>query len=475
MKKKFLGLCIFSALSFMGLHAQTTHTTYTLQTCIDIALANNIPVKQAALQEEADKLYLSQAKYNRLPNVDANVNYGINNGRSIDPFTNSYNNQQLSSSNANLSASLPIFRGLETQHSIGQASLTHQASEMELQQEKDNLTLSVILSFLQLMNDEDVLALTRNQIIVTQKQMERLGTLNNEGAISPSLFFDVKGQYATDQLAVINAVKAVEVSKLTLARYMNVPYNKSMEIDRTGFDMTVASYEGSADKIYTTAIDKLAMVKAADLRTKAAGKGIKVASAGLYPTLSLVGQLGSNYSSAASTKTFLNAADVPSRDYVVVNNNKVPVMTTQTNYSSQKIGYFDQYNNNLNTYFGLNLRVPIFSAFQTRTNVRLARIEEKKYSYLAENTRVQLRQAIEQAHLNMTTAYEKYNITAEQVTAFEESFRAAEIKFNLGAINSVEYLIVKNNLDKARVNLTIARYEYLLRTKVLDFYQGNLK
>jgi outer membrane protein len=475
MKKRFLGLIIFSAVSFMGLYAQTARPTFTLQTCIDIALANNIPVKQAALQEEAGKLNLSQAKYNRLPNIDANVNYGINNGRSIDPFTNSYNNEQLSSSNANLSASLPVFRGLQIQHSIGQASLAHQASEMELQQEKDNLTLSVILSFLQLMNDEDVLAVTRNQIIVTQKQMERLGTLNNEGAISPSLFFDMKGQYATDQLSVLNAVKAVEVSKLTLAQHMNVPYNKSMEIDRTGFDMTIALYEGSAEKIYTTAIDKLAMVKAADLRTKAAAKGIKLASAGFYPTLSLVAQLGSNYSSAASTKTFLSAADVASRDYVVVNNNKVPVMTTQTNYSSRKIGYFDQYNNNLNTYLGLNLRVPIFSAFQTRTNVRLARIEEKRYSYLAENTRIQLRQAIEQAHLNMTTAYEKYNITSEQVKAFEESFRAAEIKFNLGAINSVEYLIVKNNMDRARVNLTIARYEYLLRTKVLDFYQGNLK
>ncbi len=475
MKKKILGLFIFSAVSFIGLYAQTANSKLTLQTCIDIALANNIPVKQAALQEEADKQKLSQAKYNRLPNVAANVNYGINNGRSIDPFTNSYNNQQLSSSNANLTATVPIFRGLEIQHSIGQASLAHQASEMELQQEKDNLTLNVILSFLQLMNDEDVLALTRNQIIVTQKQMDRLGTLNNEGAISPSLFYDMKGQYASDQLAVINAVKAVEVSKLTLAQYMNIAYNKSIEIDRTGFDMTIALYEGTADKIYTNAIDKLAMVKAADLRTKAAAKGIKVAAAGFYPTLSLVGQLGSNYSSAASTKTILSVADVPSGDYVIVNSNKVPVMTTQTNYSSQKISYFNQYNNNLNTYFGLNLRVPIFSSFQTRTNVRLARIEEKRFSYLAENARIQLRQAIEQAHLNMTTAYGKYNITAEQVKAFEESFRASEIKFNLGAINSVEYLIVKNNLDRARVNLTIARYEYLLRTKVLDFYQGNLK
>ena len=119
--------------------------------------------------------------------------------------------------------------------------------------------------------------------------------------------------------------------------------------------------------------------------------------------------------------------------------------------------------------------MPIFNSFQSRTRVTLARIQEKNYSYIAENTRIQLRQAIEQAFLNMTTAFGRYKILTEQVTAFEESFHAAEIRFNLGAINSVEYMIIKNNLDRANINLIIARYEYLLRTKVLDFYQGNLK
>ncbi|MEO6405194.1 MAG: TolC family protein [Ferruginibacter sp.] len=473
--KALVILCIFSILTLSKLYAQNAPTTYNLQTSINIALANNIPVKQAALQEEADKLTLNQAKYNRLPNVAANVNYGINNGRSIDPFTNSYNNQQLSTSNANLTASVPVFKGLELKNSIQQAFLTQQASAMELQQEKDNLTLNVILAFLQLMNDEDVLALTRNQILVTQKQAERLEKLNNEGAISPSLLYDMRGQYATDQLAVITAAKSLENSKLSLAQYMNIPYKKEIGVDRAGFDMTIALYEGTADKIYATAIEKLALVKAADLRTRAATKAIRVASAGFYPTLSLIGQLGSNYSSAASTKTIASVNDVASGDYVFVNNTTYQVITKDVKLNSHKINYFTQYNNNLNTFFGLNLQVPIFSSFQTRTNVRLARVEEKRVSYIAENTKIQLRQAIEQAHLNMTTAYEKYNITAEQVKAFEESFHAAEIKFNLGAINSVEYLIVKNNLDRATQNLTIARYEYLLRTKVLDFYQGSLK
>jgi outer membrane protein len=325
------------------------------------------------------------------------------------------------------------------------------------------------------MNDEDVLALTKKQMAVTEKQAERLDLLNKEGAIAPALLYDMKGQYASDQLAVLNATRSVEMSKLSLSQYMNVPYDKNMQVNRDGLDMTIALYEGTADNIYTAALQNLAMVKAADLRSKAAAKAIRVAAADLYPTLSLFGRLGTNFSSVARNLTATGVTDVATSDYVVVSGNNTPVITKQTNYNSQKINFFNQYNNNLNTYFGVSLQVPVFNSFKSRTNVKLARLEEKRTGYVAENTRIQLRQAIEQAYLNMTTAWDKYKVTGDQVTAFEESFRAAEIRFSLGAVNSIEYLIVKNNLDRANINLTIARYDYLLRTKVLDFYQGKLK
>ena len=468
-----LGICFSVAVTKTA--AQNPPAKLTLQNCLDMAMANNISVKQSELQTQVGSVNLSQAKYNRLPNVAASFGYGINSGRSIDPFTNSYSNQQLSSSNGGLTASVPVFKGFQTNNTIQQASLTYQATKMELQQEKDNLTLNVILSFLQLMNDEDVLQQLKQQMGVTQKQVERLDVLNNEGAIAPAMLYDMKGQFASDKLSIVNAERSLEMSKLSLAQYMNIPYSKDMQIDREGFELTITMYDGTADNIYSKAIQDLAMVKAADLRTKAAAKAKQVAAAGYYPTLSLTGQLGTNFSSAARILNATGSADVATSDYVVVGGNNLPVMTKQTNYNSQKIGFTNQYKNNLGTYFGVNLSIPIFSSFQTRTNVKLARLEEKRTVYIAENTRIQLRQAIEQAYLNMTTAFAKYEAINEQVTAYQESFRAAEIRFNLGALNSVEYLIVKNNLDRATINLTIAKYEYLLRTKVLDFYQGKLK
>ena len=473
--KVLLMMCISAVTGFSTLHAQDIPSRLTLKACLDIALANNIPVKQSELLEQNARLNLNQSRMNRLPNVSAGLNYGINNGRSIDPYTNSYINQQLSSSNSTLTASVPVFKGFQMHNSIQQASYNYQASKMELQQEKDNLTLNAILAFLQVMNDEDVLALTKKQTAVTEKQAERLELLNREGAIAPAVLYDMKGQYASDQLAVINAGRALEMSKLTLAQYMNVPYDKNIQADREGFDLKMELYETTADNIYAAALQNLAFVKAADLRTRAASKAIRVAAADLYPTLSLFGQLGTNFSSAARTSSAIGTTDVVTGDYVVVNGANSPVISKQTNYNSRKIDFFKQYNNNLGTFFGVSLQVPVFSSFQSRTKVKQARLEEKRTGYVAENTRIQLRQAIEQAHLNMTTAWNRYKVLGEQVTAFEESFRAAEIRFNLGAMNSVEYLIVKNNFDRATINFTSARYDYLLRTRVLDFYQGRSK
>ncbi|MEI9957106.1 MAG: TolC family protein [Ferruginibacter sp.] len=455
--------------------AQTTTSAYNLKACIDAAQTNNIPVKQNELLTEQASINYNTAKYSRLPNVSAGVGYGINNGRSIDPFTNGYINQQLSSSNASLNASVPIFKGFQTQRNIEQTSLVYQATKQEYQQEKDNLALNVILAFLQVLNNEDVLDLTKKQAAVTQKQVERLDELNKAGATAPATLSDMQGQYASDQIGIVNAANALELSKLALAQLMNIPYTKDMQLSREGIDMSVEMYAATSDQIYAAATGKLAMVKAADLRVKAAAKSTQLAKGGLYPTLSLEGQLSTNYSSATRSSFVTGSADVPTTDYVVVSGNNLPVITKQTNYNSSKIGYFSQAKNNLGNYLGLNLQVPIFNGLQARSRIALAKVQEKNTGFIAENTRIALQQAIEQAYLNMSTSFNKYKLLDEQVKAFDESFRAAEIRFNLGALNSVDYLVVKNNLDRANVNFTIARYEYLLRTKVLDFYQGNLK
>ena len=96
----------------------------------------------------------------------------------------------------------------------------------------------------------------------------------------------------------------------------------------------------------------------------------------------------------------------------------------------------------------------------------------KNNELVEQNTKNQLQQSIERAYVNLTNTSDKYKILLDQVNSFTESFRAAEIRFNAGAITSVDYLIAKNNLDKTNINLIISKYDFLLRAKILDYYQG---
>ena len=299
--------------------------------------------------------------------------------------------------------------------------------------------------------------------------------LDKEGAIQPATLYDMRGQFASDQLAIVTNQNALSSSILNLSQLMNVPYDKDMQLERSEFEnmqKELAVYETSSGGIYDEAVKNLAIIKATELRQRGATTATKVAAANFYPTVSLQTQFGTNFSSAASRLTPAGTSDIQTNNFVQYNGSKLPVFSPTTSYTSDKIGYFNQFGNNLNGFIGVNVSIPIFNAFQSRTQVSLAKIQEKNADVIAQYVKLQLKQAIEQAYLNMNSTYERYKILTQQVQAFQSSFNVADKKLTEGVIHSVDYLIVKNNLDRANANLINARYDYLLRLKVLDFYRG---
>ena len=455
-----------------GVNAQSAKIT--LQESIETALKNNIPTRQSELLMRNAEINYKQAKNNRLPSVDGQYNYGINSGRSIDPFTNGYINQKLSSSSANAQAGIPIFGGFQLKNLVKQNEYSFATATMEWQQQKDELTLQVILAYLQILNNEDALVLAKQQALVSKQQVERLEIIASEGAAPPGNLSDLKGQYAGDELAIITAENSLESSKLELTRLMNIQYDAGINLDRSGFDSTIKMYDALPDEIYTTAIEKLASVKASEYRVKSGAMAVKVAASNYYPTVSLYGMLNTNYSSAAAFNRSVGEVEVPTGDYVSVNGNNLPVFTRQNKFSSEKINYGSQFNNNIATAYGVSISIPIFSSFRNRSNVKLARNVEKNSRLIAENIRVQLRQAVDQAYINITTTYKRYEALQNQAEAYRESFRIASVRFENGVINAPEYLIAKNNLERTNATIITTRYEYLLRMKVLDFYMGRL-
>jgi len=455
--------------------AQTgTDSLFSLKQCVETAIANNIDVQQGGLQLKADEINWKQSKLNLLPGLNGSIGHGVNQGRSIDPFTNGYINQNISFAGYGLSSGVTLFNGLALQNTIKQNSFTYQASKMDWQQTKDNLTINVILAYLQVLSNSDQLGQISKQVELSKKQVERLEILNRSGAIPPSQLYDLKGQLSGDEVALSNARNAVESSRIELCRLMNIPYRNSMQIQRIDPAFFAEKYTGTPADIYAAAMGEFALIKSVDLKRESAEKAVKAARGYMYPTLSLNGNLNSNYSSAAQQSYLVNSANVASDDYVMVNGNPEPVFKKQNNYRLEKIGYGDQLQNNLFTSVSLNLSIPLFNSLRARNRVKLAQLSLKNTELIAGATKIRLQQDIEQAYSNMTTAFDSYKSLLDQVNAYEESFKAAEIRFNEGVGTSIDYLTAKNNYDRASSNMITAKYDYYLRTRILDYYKGNL-
>lgn len=445
----------------------------TLQQVVETAINNNYLVKQSGLQVEVDEVSWKQAKANRYPDLFGNINHGISSGRNIDPSSNTYVNSNINFADYSLGSSVILFNGFLLNNTVKQNKLTLEASKLDYRQQKDNITLRVILAYLQILASEDLLEQSKNQAELSRSQVQRLEVLNREGAIPPAQLYDLKGLLANDEISIVDNQNALNAAKLNLSQLMNIPYNSELQVQRLSAEETQLLYEGTVDNIYLIAEEQLAIIKAAELRKQGAEKGVKAAKGNFYPQLFLAGSLNTVYSSSFKTQgDLLSTTNVITSDFVTVNGSSHNVISPQSRYQSSTIDYGTQFRNNYGTAVSVGLRIPIVNAFRARNNLSLAKINLKNATYLEENSKILLRQSIEEAWFNMNASFNKLQALDQQVKAFAESFRAAEIRFNSGASTSVDYLVAKTNLDRARINYISARYDYLLRTKILDYYQA---
>ncbi|MDE3211896.1 MAG: TolC family protein [Bacteroidota bacterium] len=464
---------IYVTICFVGIfNLSYAQQKLTLKQAVETGITNNLGVRQSALQMQKADINLKQSRAEMLPNLNLNANHGINQGRSINPFTNSYVTQNVDYASYGISTNVLLFNGLSLHNLIQSNGLGYSASKMELQQQKDNLTINIILDYLQVLSAEEILQSSKDQAIVTAKQVDRLGILNQAGSISPSVYYDLKGQQANDEIAIADNEAAVETAKLNLAQLMNIPYDKNMEVEPISIDDFDMDETADPAQVYQTALQGFAEIKAVHFRTESSEKLIRAIKGQLYPTLTFGVNANTNYSSIATQSIYQNSSIVASPDYVVVNGANLPVMTKSDKYNIQKIPYGSQLSNNLYTTFNLGLSIPIFNNSQVRSRLKAARLDLANAQLNEQTTKTVLQQSIERAYLNLTNTGKKYRILLDQVKSFTESYRSAEIKFESGVITSVDYLVAKNNLDKARTNLITAKYDYVLREKILDYYQG---
>jgi outer membrane protein len=305
------------------------------------------------------------------------------------------------------------------------------------------------------------------------------------GSIPESTLLDSQSQLATDELNVITAQNQADLARLALLQLMNIDpataRDFAIEVPNLPDPDEEAPYVIDLNQTFQDAAARLPEIKAAELRVLSARRSLDLARGGYYPRLALTGSLFTGYSSSAVSRVLTGTSTGSSFPLNILdaNGNPVPgttgfnvVLPGQPTYDALPVRFFDQLSNNYGKSIQFGLSVPILNGLQVRTAVQRSIINEQAQAVRAEQARLTLRQSIEQAYADARAAQRQYAAAGRQVEALTLTQRNSEIRFNNGLLSGTEFNIAKNNLNFAVSNQLQAKYTFIFRRKVLDFYQG---
>ena len=443
MNNSLRSLCCGVAAALLPALPATAQKQWTLRECCDYAVAHNISIRQKENQCRQQELQLSTSKNQRLPDLNGSVGQNFSFGRGL-TAENTYSNTNTSSTSFSLGTSVPLFTGFQIPNQIKLNELNLEAVTQDLEKAKNDIQMQVAQAYVQILYDMEISDVAHRQIAIDSMQVVRLQALVDNGKASGAQLSQQQATLANSRLTATQADNNQRLAVLTLTQLLELPSPDGFSIVRPD---SLGSLSGSIaadpvpspDVIYAEALGIKPEIAAQQLRLRATDHNIKIAKAGYLPTLSLSGGLGSNY---YTTSGF--PAD----------------------------GFGTQLKNNFSQYIGLNLNIPIFNRFQTRNNIRNARIEQENQQLTLDNTKKSLYKEIQQACLNTSSAQAKYENSTVAAKSSLDAFTLMQAKYENGKANITEFNETKNNYLRAESDRVQARYELLYQQALIQFYRG---
>lgn len=447
---------------------------WTLEECINYAIDHNIQIKQQALDIEYTENNLQTTKYSQLPTLNANINNNYSWGRSVDPYTNDFTTNNINSLNLGVSSNLLIFNGFQTRNTIKQNEFSLLAKLQNLEKLKNDISLNIAASYLQILLNKEMLESAQNQLNATMLQVERIKKLVDAGSLPEGDYLEIEAQAASDELNVINYQNQLNISYITLIQLLELDTVKNFDIyipDLSNFEPIAIST--STDYIYEQAVANLPEIKSAEYTLKSAEKGLSVAKGARSPRLSLTASWGSGYSSSYQSYTIDSTNyTLGITGFTTIGTETYYVYSPQFSYVTETTPFFDQFENNLNTSIGFNLTIPIFNGFSVSKSISNAKINILNAQYSLDLTKKQLYKDIQQKYADVIAAMKTYEATKKALIAMEKSFFYQKEKYEVGLINFVDYNNANQNVIKAKSDLIRSKYDYIFKMKILDFYVG---
>lgn len=438
MKKRLIIACLVPC----AVWAQAQEE-WTLRRCIDHAIEHNIDIRRAENAAEQSAVGVNTAKWARLPNLNGGAGQNWNWGRTqtavkdeaTGDYSTVYVNTNSNSTSMSLSTTVPLFTGLELPNQYALAKLNFKAAVADLERAKEDISINVASAYLLALLDKELHQVSLGQVELSREQLARLTRLAELGKASSAEVAEAKARVAQDEMNAVQADNNYRLALLDLSQLLELETPEGLVLPAPAA-MSELPVLTPPDEVYQTALAAKAAVRAAQYRLEGSKHSIRIAQSGYYPQLSLNGSLGTNY------------------------------------YSTLERSFSQQMRDNFSKYVGFNLSVPLFNRFSTRNRVRAARLQREDYALQLDNVKKALYKEIQQAWYTALASESKYTSSRTAAEAGKEAFRLMSEKYDNGKATAVEYNEAKQNLMRAQSDELQAKYEYLFRTKILDFYKG---
>lgn len=446
---------------------------YTLEECINQAFKNNITIKQRELTKRSAEADHLQSKLGLLPTLNGQATHNINVGFAINPVTNTtQRDATFRNNNFGLNSSVTLFNGFQNVNNIKQQSFNVKANKYDVDATRNNIAISVSNAYMQVLMNTEIVQGRSLQLQSTAEQLKRQEKMYELGAVNRVKLLQLRAQYASEESQWITSQTQLDQSYLVLWQLLNMSPDTNNRVNRpdSSLMLNIPNEVKSADQIYADFLEKSPEVQAAKQRAEATRVSQNIALGARSPRLTLSGGVNSFYTTqnqrgagTASTMLVPIGSDI----------NGNPVYSTITQYSStQVVPFSEQFDRNLGKNVGLTLSLPILNGWQVNTQIQKARINKVSSDLTQKQTELDLYKNINQAYLDFKSTQKRFDANVNNYEANKEALALADAQFNLGALNTSDFIVTKNLFLQAETTLLQSKYELLFRRKVLDFYLG---
>ncbi len=440
-KNKYHKISLCFTLFFVSLVSFSQQKKWTLQECVNHALEHNITIQQSENTLLSNDQDILAARGQFLPSVSGSMGQRMSIGSGFDPVTNQrINNQTTHSFNYNLSVSQNVFNGFRTLNQYKQSQLTKETNALELSRIKDDVSLNVVNAYLNVAFNKENLQTAKAQYEFSSKQLQQVKDLVDAGVQPQANIYDAEATLSRDAQQVTLAENSYTLALLTLSQLLQVPFE--------GFAVEIITVDSPSENllykevtpVLNHALENRSEIKVAEKGVESAELSTEISKSGYYPSVSFGYGFGSVWSESKN--------DLIKQAFF------------------RELDLFKGHN------FNLNVNIPIFSRYQNKTAVAKSKIQEENSKLSLQRAKLDLEANIQQAFTDAQAAFKAFDAAKKSLESQKLAFNNSKERYDIGVMTAYELEQARVQLINAESSLINAKYDFVFKTKVLDFYAG---